>query len=188
MLREQISYFGAALKDVNDRVALLNVVSPGSGTFLAEFPQDLQGRFLKRGELLGYVVAENGAAIRVVVPQSEIDLVRQNTNGIDVRFAHEPFNVRHVPAVEREVPIATRSLPSAALGVPGGGPISVDPSDEKKLRSIEVVFEVDLPLPEGVSLDRIGERVAVRFDHGSRTIGWYVSRKLRQLFLERLEL
>jgi putative peptide zinc metalloprotease protein len=188
MLREQISYFQAALKDTRDRLDALNVTSPGTGAFLAQLPQDLAGRYMKRGDLLGYVVAENAATIRVVVPQSDIDVVRQETGGIDLRFASDPFTARHVNAVDREVPVATRTLPSAALSVPGGGPISVDPSDSKKLQALEMVFEVDLPLPEGMKLDRLGERVAVRFDHGSRTIAWQLTRKIRQLFLERFEL
>ena len=188
MMGEQVAYFDASLKDLASRIDQLSIASPASGTFLASFAEDLPGRILKRGDLLGHVVASRDASIRVVVPQSEIELVRQDTHGIGLRFAHDPFTVLHVPAVTREVPVATRTLPSLALSVPAGGPISVDPSDPKKLQSIEVVFEMDLPLPAGVAIDRLGEKVAVRFDHGMRPLGWHIERSLRQLFLERFEL
>jgi len=51
------------------------------------------------------------------------------------------------------------------------------------VRAAEQVFEVELTLP--VEVRHIGERVYVRFDHGSEPLArqWY--RRFRQLFLKR---
>jgi putative peptide zinc metalloprotease protein len=138
--------------------------------------------------LVGYVLDDDAATIRVIVPQSEIELVRNDTNGIDLRFASRPMKVRHVDQVLREVPTATRQLPSVALSSAGGGPFAVDPSDEHHMRALEVVFQVDVKLPEGADAHRIGERVYVRFEHSDRTLAWRISRTARQLFLKRFEL
>jgi len=138
--------------------------------------------------LLGYMLDDAAATVRVIVPQSEIELVRDDTRGVALRFASDPLTELRVDQVAREVPTATRQLPSVALASVGGGPIAVDPADEQHLRALEVVFQVDVKLPEGASGHRIGERVYVRFEHGGKTLAWRVSRTVRQLFLRRFDL
>lgn len=188
MYGQQAAYFTSEVAEARRRRAELTVRSPTAGALLLGFPQDLPGKYLRRGELIGHVVDGTAASIRVVVPQSDIDLVRQGTRAVDIRFASDPLTVYHSPPITREVPTATRELPSAALSVTGGGAISTEPSDDKHIRAVELLFQVDLALPQGLSADRLGERVYVRLDHGTRTIGWYAARKLRQVFLRRFSL
>jgi putative peptide zinc metalloprotease protein len=185
---QQVSYFGSELADARRRRGDLLVMSPTSGKLLLSLPQDLPGRFLRRGELIGHVVDGTAASIRVVVPQAEIDLVRQDTRGVAIRLASDPLTTYPVPTITRQMPTATRELPSAALSVPGGGAISVDPADEKHLKAVEMLFQLDLPVPEGVSVERLGERVYVRLDHGTRTLAWRLARTLRQAFLRQFDI
>ena len=189
MLRQQIAYFRSQLDEARGRRQALAVAAPMAGRFLVSMPRDLDGKYLRRGELIGYVLDDNAASVRVIVPQSEIELVREDTRGIDLRFASRPMRVLHVDQVTREVPTATRQLPSVALASVGGGPIAVDPADDQHLRALEVVFQMDVPLPDGVLQEHsIGERVYVRFQHGGRTLAWRISRTARQLFLRRFDL
>ncbi len=189
MLLEQVRYFASELADARRRRDDLAAVSAVSGRLLlAENARDLPGRYLRRGELIGRVVDGRAAVIRVVVPQSEIELVRQDVRRVDIRLASDPLTVHRAPGIAREVPTATRELPSAALSVPGGGTVSVDPADEKHLRAVEMLFELEVALPDGVSPERIGERVHVRLDHGTRTLGWRAARLVRQTFLRRFDL
>jgi putative peptide zinc metalloprotease protein len=138
--------------------------------------------------LIGYVLDARQATIRVIVPQSEIELVRDSTRDISLRFQSDPLRAYRVGGIAREVPTATRTLPSAALSTAGGGRIIADPADDKHLRAMEVVFEMDVPVPPDVTVERLGERVSVRFGHGTRTLGWRLARSLRQTFLRRFEL
>jgi putative peptide zinc metalloprotease protein len=188
MLRQQIAYFRSQLNDMRTRQQALDVAAPVAGRFLVPAPRDLDGKFMRRGELIGYVLDDADASVRVIVPQSEIELVRDDTRGVDLRFAGHPMRVVHAQQVSREVPTATRQLPSAALASFGGGPIAVDPADDQHLRALEVVFQLDVKLPEGVVGERMGERVYVRFQHSDRTLAWRISRTARQLFLRRFEL
>ena len=188
MLRQQIAYFRSQLDEMRARRRALAVSAPVAGRFLVAMPDDLDGKFLRRGELIGFVLDEDAAAVRIIVPQSEIELVREDTHGIDLRFASRPMRELHVDQVTREVPTATRQLPSVALTTVGGGPIAVDPSDEQHLRALEMVFQMDVKLPEGSGGHRIGERVYVRFRHSNRTLAWRISRTARQLFLRRFDL
>jgi putative peptide zinc metalloprotease protein len=188
MLRRQIAYFQSELSDMRARRQALDVAAPVAGRFLVNMPRDLDGKYLRRGELIGYVLDDAAASVRVIVPQSEIELVRDDTRGVDLRFASEPERVWHAGQISREVPTATRQLPSVALSTVGGGPIAIDPSDDQHLRALEVVFQLDVPLPEGMRDHRIGERVHVRFEHEGRTLAWRISRTARQLFLRRFDL
>ena len=45
-----------------------------------------------------------------------------------------------------------------------------------------------MKLPDGAAGHRLGERVYVRFDHGTRTLGWRLARDIRQVFLRRFDL
>jgi putative peptide zinc metalloprotease protein len=188
MLRSQISYFTSSLQDARTRLAALKLTTPVAGTFLVTTPEDLPGRFERRGDLIGYAFDGNAAIVRVIVPQSEIALVRDDTRGIELRFASDPMRVLHVDRALREIPTATRQLPSEALATIGGGPFELDPADDKHQRALEVVFQLDVKLPEGTPVQRIGERVYVRFSHEDRALGWRIARSARQLFLKRFDL
>jgi putative peptide zinc metalloprotease protein len=188
MLRQQIAYFHSQLDDMLARQKALDVTAPVTGRFLVSTPGDLEGRFTRRGDVIGYVLDDAATSVRIIVPEPEIELVRDDTHGVDLRFASHPMRVVHVRQVSREVPTATRQLPSEALGAFGGGPIAVDPADEHHLRALEVVFQVDVKLPEAMGDHRLGERVYVRFQHSDRTLAWRIARTARQLFLQRFEL
>ena len=187
-IRQHVAFFGSELADAQSRLAALDVASPAAGIWLAQSTADLTGREFRRGELIGYVLDGAAAEVRAIVPQSEIELVRHDTVTVSLRLASDPARVWPVSGVVREVPTASRDLPSPVLATFGGGPIPVDPGDEKHTRALEVVFEVDLPLPEAAGSNRLGERVYVRFDHGTRTLGWRLARDVRQVFLRRFEL
>jgi putative peptide zinc metalloprotease protein len=187
-VRQQVTFFGSELANARQRLAALDVASPADGAWLAQSAADLPGRELRRGELVGYVLDSAAAQVRAIVPQSEIELVRHDTAGVSVRMSSDPMHAWPAGGAVREVPMATRDLPSPVLATSGGGQIATDPSDEKHTKALEVVFEVDLPLPPAAGSFRLGERVYVRFDHGTRTLGWRLGRDIRQVFLRRFDL
>ena len=135
--------------------------------------------------MLAYVTGTAINNARVAVTQNDINLVRERTRAVKVRLAG---NIEHVvPAIiRREVPAATDQLPSRALGTAAGGRIAVDPLDENGLTALEKVFQFELALAEATSTGYFGQRVYVRFDHGSEPLASQWQRSLRQLFLERL--
>ena len=138
--------------------------------------------------IVGDVVVQAQGASLQGMTTAEIDLVRQDTRGVTIRLASHPLTEYRSPSIDREVPTATRELPSAALSVPGGGSISVEPADEKQVKAVEMLFQLDLALPDGVTAERLGELVYVRLDHSGRTLAWRIAREVRQVFLRRFDL
>jgi putative peptide zinc metalloprotease protein len=182
VVQEQVQRLTGTLAAYRVRQDDLTVTSDQEGRFVLPRADDMPGRFLKRGELLGYVIGDTDLVVRVVVPQADVDLVRQRTGRVDAYFAENLD--RPVPArIRREVPAAQNDVPSMALTTQGGGPIVLDPSRTQKPQSLFSMFQFDVDLLEPVPPRMAGARVYVRFDHGNEAPAWRVMRALRQFFL-----
>ncbi|MDO1527463.1 hypothetical protein QMK61_01340 [Fulvimonas sp. R45] len=169
------------LRQAEARVTRLTGYAQGAGRLMAATPQDMPGRYYKKGELVGYVLRDEELLVRVIVTQDDVDLVHQRLRGVSLRLAGAPD--RAWPSrVIREFPGAVDELPTAALGLNGGGTIPTTPGDPKGLKTLQRVFVVDIALPSRIR-PAFGERVQVRFDHGSETLARQALRALRQVFL-----
>ncbi len=182
VVREEINVVEADLEHARERLDALVIHSQIGGRFVVPNAADLAGRFVRRGELIAYVIEPDKAEVRAVVRQDAIGMVRNRTLSVQLRVAD--WQAEAVPSrIIRQVPAATVRLPSEALGSSGGGAIAVDPRDGSGLKALEKVFVLDLEFPQSAAKDYLGRRVDVRFDHGfeSLAVQWY--RSLRQLFL-----
>jgi len=181
---EEMKHVKGQLEDARRRADDLTIRSLTDGLFLIPMVQDLPGRFVRRGELLGYVIDRSTITARVVVSQSDVDFVRQRTVGVKIRFPEKLSKA--VPAViRREVPAATDQLPSRVLSQQGGGEIAIDPRDMQGVKAFQKLFLFDIELPDLGGLYNVGGRIHVRFDHGQEPLIWRWYRSIRQLFLKR---
>jgi putative peptide zinc metalloprotease protein len=186
IVADELRYVERDLAESRRRVAELTVLAGTDGVFIVAAPDDLPGRYVKKGELVGYVMELGTITVRGVVPQSDIDLVRYRTRATDVRLAEQLDE--SVPGVMRRVvPAATEDLPAMALGAEGGGKLAVDLRHDRADKTVERVFQVDVELQQSTRYVNVGGRAFLRFDHGHATLAqqWY--RQLRQLFLSKLD-
>lgn len=160
------------------------VLSPAAGKLVLPLPQDLVGVFLRKGDSIGHVTQFTDPTVRVLVPHSAIDLVRDATYDIQIRFA-DRFGDVYSATVIREMPFVTDRLPSLALAKQGGGQIVVDPTDASGQTALNTYFELDLKLEQSMAASGIGVRVFVRFGHGYEPVSFQLYRWIRQLFLRR---
>lgn len=182
MVREEIIASQANLKRARERAAELTFLSPANGRFIVPNAADLPGRFISKGQLVGYVVAPRELTARVALLQEDIALVRQDTRKVEVMLA--AWGAQPVPArIRREVPGGSAQVPTAALGTAGGGPIAVDPRDKQGLTTLRQVFQLELGLPADVRSEYLGSRVYVRFEHADEPAGRQIYRALRRLLL-----
>jgi len=180
--KDDIDTLEASLAAAREQLDRLTIRSASSGVFVLERPQDLEGRFLKQGTLVGYVADPAKTTIRVAVRQSEIGLVRSRTRGIAIRLSDQ-IDRSLAATVVREVPAASGRLPSATLSTRGGGLFAVNPTDSSGTSTLEDVFHLELQIDEPIS--RLGGRAFVRFDHGSEPLAQQLYRSMRQLLLSR---
>ena len=181
-IKEEMLVVAAELKYAKKQQQAMQIVSNKAGKLLIPEVEDLTGRFLRKGEIIGYVIDDALPTVRVVVAQSDIGQIQQQVIAVQIRLVNKPEQV--IPAkIIRRAPEATNNLPSAALATINGGKIPIDPDFKDELKTQEKVFQIDLEFNPSSTIAEIGQRVYVRFDHGSESLGqqWY--RSLRQVFL-----
>jgi len=162
----------------------LTVYAPTSGSFvLTVAAVDLPGRFLRKGQEIGYVVPAATATARVLVSQDDIDIVRTRTEQVRVKLAGRMYDT-FTATIRREVPAASDRISNLAMSSVGGGMAALDPSDSARPKTLNTWFEFELELPATRSFV-LGEHVYARFEHDPEPVAWRIYRSVRQLFLER---
>lgn len=170
-LKEDLVRARAASARAQERQGALSVTSPADGVFLLPQAQDLPGRFVRQGDLLGYILTTDRPTIRVVVNQTDIGLIVQRTKAVKVRLASRMESP--IPAaIQRIVPGAQDRLPGTVLATVEGGGIPIDPRDQQGLKTFENLFEVDLEALEPAGPLCLGGRAYGRFNHGFLPLGW----------------
>lgn len=173
------------LAQVSQQRGRLAVEAPQAGRLILPDAVDLPGRFVAQGATLAYVVAPGDPSTRVVVTEADINLVQARTEAVAVRFVSRP-EVAFEAHIVSGRPAATRELPGLALSREGGGTLHLDPTADQ-VRTLEQLFLFDLRTDAPMPFRGLGERVHVRFDHGTEPVGLRLWRRLRQLFLARLD-
>lgn len=184
ILDEEMAYVRSKLARAKERSEELVVTAKAEGRFVLPRAVDMQGRYLRKGQLVAHVVNIETVAIRAVLLLEDVDLVRGGTRGVDVRLAERVDSPSSADIV-RLVPGASERLPSPALGSAGGGPLAIDPGDSSGQKTLQKFFEIELKLPPEERTLNVGGRAYVRFHHGWEPIGFQWYRKARQLFLSR---
>lgn len=185
MLRHDIDAEQSEVANLQRRSAALTVRASTQGYWVPAEPTELLGRYVQRGETLGYLVDGPSSLVRVVVTQDDMALIRDRLQGIEVRLERQ---LGHVVMAElrREVPGGANQMVSAALGTAGGGLVGVDPNDRDGKATLDKVFDLELAMAEPATPAVFGDRVHVRFDLGSLPLIPQLALRLRQLFLARL--
>jgi putative peptide zinc metalloprotease protein len=183
----------AALVREQYRISQQAIVAASGGTFNTVRPaSDMVGRYVKDGEIIGYVTPSAGRIARVVVPQSDIELVHGRLVDVLIRLADRHTDL--ASHVVRAVPAAETNIPGQALTTANGGTISTDPRDSKGAKAFERLFQFDLALPDGgpaasaLAASGFGTRVFVRFDFAWEPVGTMLYRRIRQGLLSRFEI
>lgn len=186
IVREELAYARQEVDRVQEKLKGLRIRSLADGFFVMPRDEDWSGRFVHQGEILAHVIDFEDVSVRTVVTQDDADLVRFDTEDVEIRFAEELGSVKRADLV-RVVPAASDSLPSVALGTAGGGEVPSDPRDPDGDHSMISFFEVELRVSTDDLLKSAGGRVYIRFDHGTEPLArqWY--RDVRQLFLSRFQ-
>ncbi|MES9877438.1 MAG: hypothetical protein ABW162_10800 [Candidatus Sedimenticola sp. PURPLELP] len=186
LIEEEVQRLQQQLNRLLEQRNALMIKSPTEGNFHFSLPDHLPGRYLGRGVELGYVLEEADYRARVLVNQSDIDAVRNDVQGVSVRFAEQMDRIYPANLLQ-EIPGAHRELPSLALSVKGGGQFALDPESQDLPRAYEAFFQYELALAE-VPAYRVGERIYVRIEHTPEPIGFRWLREARRVLLEQLDI
>jgi putative peptide zinc metalloprotease protein len=149
---------------------------------------DLSGQFIRRGRLLGQVIGNEPATVRVALPESEASDLRRVVRAVSVQLTSAPGST-HGAALVRDSIGAVMQLPSAALSARHGGDVQTDPRDADDLKPLQPVVLLDVSLDarpqaqDGSGRERIGERAWVRFDTGLAPLALQFAQALQRTVL-----
>jgi putative peptide zinc metalloprotease protein len=182
IIKEEYRIAQSELEHLDTKIKAMTIKAAKGGQILLPDADDLPGRYIHHGEIIGYILDNEPPTIRMAITQDNIGQLRERIVDIKVRLSNDLGNELDASVI-RLTPEATNKLFSPALATSGGGKIQVDPSKEKELTTLQKIFWVDLkfrPIDDNIPL---GTRVFVRINHGSEPIfkQWY--RRIRQAFL-----
>lgn len=187
IFRERAALMEDQIDTLEIRRAGLTVTANTSGEVIVPDRENLPGRMVRQGDILGYVLGDAAMRVRVAVTQGRAELVRNRTQAIEIRVVSRPD--RPIPArLVGEVPASGNRLPSRALSNEAGGGIVLNPAAREPLTTLEPVSQFILAVEADVRPSRIGERVHVKFDHGDEPLIRRLYRSARQLFMSRFSL
>ena len=184
-IHQRIQNVENELLRINEQIKHLNIFSQVDGKLVMPKQADLMGSYIKRGENMGYVFQNTQIRIRAAVAEKDAYFVRNMTNNINVWLVEHPEK-NYPTEMLIDTPAATRLLPSPALGDKVGGSFVTDVTDENGTRLLEPVFIFDLKLID-TSIDRVGGRAFVRFEHKPTPLAKQLYQKANQLFLSKFE-
>jgi len=182
LLQDEMRQAQAQYTYLTERIDALTIRSSRDGMFMIREPENLPGRFVRRGEMLAYVVQQGHLHVRAVVMQESIQQVRADTQYVEMRLSENFLEVFEASLLH-EVPAAIHALPSMALAIEGGGTIALDPESKDEAKSFKSMFQFDIGLPGQLNAKAMGSRVYVRFVHADESLAWQWYRQLRQTFL-----
>ncbi len=182
---EEMKSVEADWQQLQTEKASQTLTSKVDGTFVLPGEQRIMGRYIKKGEAVGYVVNPEELIVRMVVPQTSVGLFAKDVKNVSVRLAEQPGKEIEAQML-RQTPAGSLSLPSRALGAAGGGDIAVDTTDADGTTTVNKVFQLDLALPENSVASGLGTRAYVRVNHGREALAHQWLRSARQLLLNKL--
>lgn len=184
ILREELDAAEADLELTNTRIAEQVLRAGTAGQVILPVASDLQGRFVRRGDLVAVVATFENPVVRVLVPEDAADLVRRETLGVELRFASD-LAAPHAARIVRAAPSLTRQLPSLALATEGGGGIALDPAQpHERMQAIAAYYQLDLALNAATPVAVYGDRAVVRFSHGETPLAGRLYRTATRVFLK----
>ncbi len=178
---EEAGRLTAQLARVDEQIGQLQIKARRAGRLVWPEGDDLQGRYARRGQLLGQIIDSAPPVVKLAVAQSDVSALREQTRAVSVRLRAPDLHPVDA-ALLRDAVGATQQLPSPALSQALGGDILTDPQDEQHLKALRPVVLMEVQLGKSWSSEhaaRLGERAWVRLDHGWSPPIWQFLRWVR---------
>jgi putative peptide zinc metalloprotease protein len=184
-IHQKIQNVENELLHINEQIDHLKIFAQVDGKLVMPKQEDVLGAYVKRGQNMGYVFENTEIRIKAAIAEKDAYFVRNMTNNIHVWLVEHPEK-KYPTKMLIETPAATRVLPSPALGDSAGGPFLTDLSDKDGTRLLEPIFIFDLKLMDS-TIERIGGRAFVRFEHNPTPLATQLYQRANQLFLSKFE-
>ncbi|MCS5709076.1 hypothetical protein CC99x_009185 [Candidatus Berkiella cookevillensis] len=183
-LKNQYHQITVALDKVKKDMNQLSISSQESGRLILMNQQDLIGKYIKKGDIIGYIQDNQFPTIQVAIPQSDFDIINDSINAVKIKFNKYSQNEFSAQIINPRINI-TNTLPSASLGNEGGGTIKTN-ADKSGIKTEENIFVVELSFPTLEQHSLLGKRVYVKLYHNDKTLAHQLLIKIKKLFFREI--
>ncbi len=163
------------------RLDNLNLYAQAEGIWTLRNPADLAGRFVQRGDLIGHVLSDDKVRVRGMIPQADIELVRENSTAVHALKASD-LGTELKPASWQIFPAASKQPVSEVLSEAGGGSIVMNPTATEP-ETLQQFFVIAMEF-DHLPSTRVEERIFVQFEHPPEPLVYRTYRLVRRTFLE----
>ncbi len=168
-LGDELSELQVQREELARQVENLTVRAARTGTLSIDAVQDLPGRFIQKGQPLGYVYRLDRVEVQTVLSPKQVQTLRHNNTKAWVKFYSDPEQTVRAAQIVA-VPKAIDRLPDSSLGSRHGGGIRVSTQDEAGKQLLQPMFQFNLLLPIRTEQRYIGKTVSIRFEHASESL------------------
>jgi putative peptide zinc metalloprotease protein len=183
---EELRRLNSELKESEARLESLNLYAQADGVWSLRNSVDLPGTFVKRGDLIGHVITNDNIFVRGMVPETDIELVREQTVSMRALQTSD-LSMVLIPVKWTVFPAATKEPVSEILTEAAGGSIVMDPSssasNSSAPQSLRQYFLVALEF-ESLPVTYVEERIYLQFEHPPEPLIYRLYRLVRRTFLE----
>jgi putative peptide zinc metalloprotease protein len=178
---QELARLGQEIGENRQQLDALNIYAEADGLWWVKNTIDQVGRFVTRGSLVGHVISDEGIKVLGMIPEADIDLVREHVVDVKVlKSSSLDDDLR--PANWKIFPAASKELVSPVLAEEAGGSVIVNPS-ESPPRALQRYFLVDLEF-DSLPSARVEERILVKFEHPPEPLVYRGYRLVRRTFLK----
>ena len=170
------------LKESQSRLKSLMIYAHADGEWALKNADDLFGTFVKRGDLIGYVISNKDITVRGMIPEADIELVREHVVSIHALAASDLTSVL-IPTSSTVFPAATKQPVSEILTEAAGGSVIMDPSATDSPESLRKYFLIALEF-DSLPVTYVEERIYLQFEHPPEAVFYRTYRLVRRTFLE----
>ncbi len=178
---EELMRLSKEIAENQKQLESLQLYAAADGIWQVKNPADILGRYVMRGDLIGYVMDDKQVKVRAMIPETSIKLVRERTRKVHVIKAAN-LSAMIEPDHWQVFPSASKALVSQILTQNAGGKIIMDPS-AKEPKTLQQYFLVDLEFAH-FPATHVDERIYVQFEHAPEALVYRGYRLVRRTFLE----
>jgi len=149
ILLQELNFIKQEYMQAQTHLASLDIYSHAEGEFFISDLDGITGKYVQRGEMISFVIDYQNLPMTVMIPEDDIDMVKNQTRAIELRFVSDP-QTTYKGSILRHIPASTQQLPSATLSTDGGGMIALDPQASQGLKSYQSYFRIELDVPNAI--------------------------------------
>lgn len=194
--RDRLAALEVEIRRVEGQVAAQLVKAPRPGLWFCPDPENVPGRFIRQGQLIGQLIAgpesspgpDQGLAIRAKMSQDQAAALLSGVGPrVEIRVKGRP-DLEFQGEIISFHPAGKKELPTPAMGIPAGGETQVESGDREGLTSQEHFFEIEVRPSPGPDLTlRQGQMLVLRFSSSPKSAWRQGQRALRQMFQRRFQ-